>query len=336
MHQHQQQTKLAGSYSGSLAVDHALAGVGGAIISTVAFHPLDMIKIRLQVDVSARGEAVLGRAIRATRHVINTNGFQGLYRGLGANLAGNCASWGLYFAWYTWIKEQMAGGHTAETASGISTLSPGQHMVSGALAGALTQCMANPLWVVKTRICTTSKGDPAAYRGLMDGLWQIASKEGIRGLYKGLAPGLLGVAHGGVQFMAYEEMKRRLLRTKAKASADSFSMIEYAFMSSTSKVLALSITYPSQVLRSRLQQQPNVPGSKPMPATAVATGAPRMVSYSGLLDVVHKIIRTEGVSGFYKGFGPALFRVLPGNVITFLVYEKISEFFRGHATHRSV
>ncbi|KAJ2857028.1 mitochondrial FAD carrier protein flx1 [Coemansia erecta] len=311
------------------------------------FHPLDMIKIRLQVDVSARGEAILGRAIRATRHVVTTDRFQGLYRGLGANLAGNCASWGLYFAWYTWIKEQMAGGHTAETALGISTLSPGQHLVSGALAGALTQCMANPLWVVKTRICTTSKGDPAAYRGLIDGLWQIATKEGVRGLYKGLAPGLFGVAHGGIQFMAYEEMKKQLLRTKPKpkAQTDSFLMFEYAFMSSTSKVLALSITYPSQVLRSRLQQQPKISSgssssssssrSGPAPPSGVATGAPRMASYTGLTDVIRKIIKSEGVPGFYKGFGPALFRVLPGNIITFLVYEKISVFFRGHATRKS-
>ncbi|KAJ1844002.1 mitochondrial FAD carrier protein flx1 [Coemansia sp. RSA 2703] len=336
--QQQQQTKLAGSYSGSLAVDHALAGIGGAIVSTVAFHPLDMIKVRLQVDVSARGEAVLGRAVRATKHVIRSDGMRGLYRGLVANLAGNCASWGLYFAWYTWIKEQMAGGHTAETASGISTLSPAQHLFSGSLAGALTQCMANPLWVVKTRICTTSPKDPSSYRGLMDGLWQIATKEGIPGLYKGLAPGLLGVAHGGIQFMAYEELKRRFKNSRPNNAAGEFSMFQYALMSSSSKVLALSITYPSQVLRSRLQQQPkSTLTSLPSVATAtVATGAPRMVSYTGLFDVVSKMIRTEGVPGFYKGFGPALVRVLPGNIITFVVYERISGYFRGHATQTSI
>ncbi|KAJ1940627.1 mitochondrial FAD carrier protein flx1, partial [Kickxella alabastrina] len=272
-----------------------------------------------------RDEAVLGRAIRATRHVLSTDGIRGMYRGLSANLAGNCASWGLYFAWYTWIKEQMAGGQTAETRAGISTLSPGQHLGAGAAAGALTQCITNPLWVVKTRICTTSRGDAASYRGLIDGLRQIASKEGIRGLYKGLAPGLLGVAHGGLQFMAYEEMKRRRQRSK---SGGNFSLFEYAVMSSSSKVFALSSTYPTQVLRSRLQQQPEACVS----LAPGASGAPRMARYSGLSDVIGKIIKTEGVSGFYKGFGPALLRVLPGNIITFLVYEKISGFFRGNAT----
>ncbi|KAJ2556660.1 mitochondrial FAD carrier protein flx1 [Coemansia sp. RSA 1933] len=322
-----QTTQLAGSFSGSLAFDHALAGVGGAVVSTVSMHPLDLVKIRLQVDVASQDEAVLGRAVRATRHVISTDGIRGLYRGLGANLAGNCASWGLYFAWYTWIKDQMAGGRSAETKSGTSTLSPGQHLLAGAMAGALTQCMANPLWVVKTRICTTSRGDPASYRGLVDGLVQISRKEGIRGLYKGLAPGLLGVAHGGLQFMAYEEMKKQRLRWRQDHAADNtnnLTSIDFALMSSTSKVFALTITYPSQVLRSRLQQIPGAAG-------ATAAGAPRMATYNGLGDVLSKTLRLEGVSGLYKGFGPALLRVLPGNIVTFLVYEKIAGFFRSHA-----
>ncbi|KAJ2386720.1 mitochondrial FAD carrier protein flx1 [Coemansia sp. RSA 2559] len=220
----------------------------------------------------------------------------------------------------------MAGGHTAETKSGTSTLSPGQHLLAGAIAGALTQCMANPLWVVKTRICTTSRGDPASYRGLIDGLLQISRNEGIRGLYKGLAPGLLGVAHGGLQFMAYEEMKKRRLHWRQKhATNNDLTSVDFALMSSTSKVFALAITYPSQVLRSRLQQIPGTTGS-------AAAGAPRMATYTGLGDVFSKTIRLEGASGFYKGFGPALLRVLPGNIVTFLVYEKIAGFFRRHAS----
>ncbi|KAJ2321853.1 mitochondrial FAD carrier protein flx1 [Coemansia sp. RSA 2611] len=323
--QQSQQQKLAGSYSGSLALDHALSGVGGAIVSTTAFHPLDLVKIRLQVDTTSQNDAILGRAVRATRHVISTDGATGLYRGLTANLAGNCASWGLYFAWYTWIKDQMAGGRSAETVSGVSVLSPAQHLFAGAAAGALTQCMANPLWVVKTRVCTTSRSDPGAYRGLRDGLLQIASKEGLRGLYKGLAPGLLGVAHGGLQFMAYEDMKKRRLQAAHRPPAESFSSVELAVMSSSSKVFALAVTYPSQVLRSRLQQTPRLTG-------LASAGAPRMASYTGLGDVISKTFRTEGIVGFYKGFGPALLRVLPGNVLTFIVYEKIASTMRRNAT----
>ncbi|KAI9479852.1 mitochondrial FAD carrier protein [Coemansia mojavensis] len=322
--QQSQRESLAGSFSGSLALDQALSGIGGAIASTTVFHPLDLVKVRLQVDVASQKDAIFGRALRATKHVISTDGITGLYRGLSANLAGNCASWGLYFAWYTWIKDQMAGGRSAETAMGISVLSPTQHLLAGAGAGALTQCMANPLWVVKTRICTTSRSQPGAYRGVIDGLAQVAAKEGIRGLYKGLAPGLLGVAHGGLQFMAYEEMKRRWLHSQSRSSTGDFTSAELACMSASSKTFALSITYPSQVLRSRLQQTPGITSS-------AADGAPRMGSYSGLSDVIVKTFRSEGLIGFYKGYGPALLRVLPSNVLTFIVYEKIAGILRRSA-----
>jgi solute carrier family 25 folate transporter 32 len=57
-------------------------------------------------------------------------------------------------------------------------------------------------------MCTTSAQDSGAYRGLLDGLTQIARKEGLRGLYRGMVPALFGVSHGAVQFMAYEEMKK--------------------------------------------------------------------------------------------------------------------------------
>jgi solute carrier family 25 folate transporter 32 len=37
----------------------------------------------------------------------------------------------------------------------------------------------------------------------LDGLYQIAKYEGIKGLYKGMIPALFGTSHGALQFMAY-------------------------------------------------------------------------------------------------------------------------------------
>jgi hypothetical protein len=42
---------------------------------------------------------------------------------------------------------------------------------------------------------------------MVDALVKVYKMEGIRGLYKGLVPGMLGVSHGAIQFMTYEEMK---------------------------------------------------------------------------------------------------------------------------------
>ena len=42
---------------------------------------------------------------------------------------------------------------------------------------------------------------------MIDALVKTYRYEGIRGLYKGFVPGVFGVSHGALQFMAYEEMK---------------------------------------------------------------------------------------------------------------------------------
>lgn len=110
-------------------------------------------------------------------------------------------------------------------------LGPTMHMMAAAQSGALTLVLTNPIWVVKTRLCLqygVPDGKSVEYRGMVQALAHIYKEEGIRGLYKasclvlscwqlkynflfnylqGFVPGMLGVSHGAIQFMTYEEMK---------------------------------------------------------------------------------------------------------------------------------
>ena len=98
-------------------------------------------------------------------------------------------------------------------------LAPGMHMLAAAQSGVLTLAMTNPIWVVKTRLCLQYDAVTAAgggggdgkrtYKGMLDAFYKIGRYEGVRGLYKGFVPGLWGVSHGAIQFMAYEELKNR-------------------------------------------------------------------------------------------------------------------------------
>ncbi|KAI8865828.1 putative mitochondrial folate carrier protein Flx1 [Ramicandelaber brevisporus] len=311
------------SWTWSPAVDHGLAGIGAGFVSTFTLHPLDFIKTRLQVDDTARGKQkpLIGRSITVVRSAwINEGGLRSLYRGLTPNLAGNVTSWGLYLFWYNGIKQRMAEYNLDNSNS--DQLSSVQFLSAAALGGALTQLCANPLWVVKTRMCTTSSGQQGSYRGLWDGLSTIARTEGIRGLYRGLVPGLMGCTHGAFQFMAYEEMrrwrsnqlKRRYSSSSSSSSDAKLSAFDITIMSSTSKVFAALVTYPVQVIRARLQN----------PKTAV--------KYSGFFDAVRKMAMSEGPLGFYKGLGPNIARMLPGSIITFNVMEFLSALMARHAT----
>lgn len=88
------------------------------------------------------------------------------------------------------------------------SLGPTMHMLAAAESGALTLLLTNPIWVVKTRLCLQyDAAGSAEYRGMVHALAEIYRTEGIRGLYRGFVPGMLGVSHGAIQFMTYEEMK---------------------------------------------------------------------------------------------------------------------------------
>ncbi|GFW64197.1 hypothetical protein TNCV_709021 [Trichonephila clavipes] len=78
--------------------EHLLAGIGGGVTSTLALHPLDLLKIRFAVNdgqlVTRPNYQGLGNAVTT---IIKEEGFQGLYRGVTPNCWGAGASWGLYF-----------------------------------------------------------------------------------------------------------------------------------------------------------------------------------------------------------------------------------------------
>ncbi|KAI8912950.1 mitochondrial carrier domain-containing protein [Powellomyces hirtus] len=290
------------TFTGNIATDQALAGFTAGAVSTVLLHPMDLVKTRFQCKFSYY------HSIQLTFASIwkNEGGIRGLYRGVSPNFAGATASWGMYFWWYTIIKDWMRENPNEQ-------LGAAQHLLASAEAGALTAVCTNPFWVVKTRMCATRAADVGAYRSLADGLTRMWREEGLRGFYKGMIPAFFGVSHGALQFMAYEEMKKlRMNSMKGKKDVNKMDTLEYITMAATSKIFATVCTYPYQVLRSRLQSQ---------------IGHENTL-YNGVIGTVKTIYRNEAIGGFYKGMGINIVRVLPGTCVTFGVYEGMSKIFR--------
>ncbi|XP_052763903.1 mitochondrial folate transporter/carrier-like isoform X2 [Mya arenaria] len=284
--------------------EYLAAGVSGGVISTLALHPLDLVKIRFQVH-EGYGVALTRRPqyqglIHALKSIFSTGGFQGLYQGVTPNFVGAGMSWGLYFFFYNSIKTWMQEGNTKKA------LAAKEHMLIAAEAGLLTLALTNPIWVTKTRMCLQYEAGAASstqYKGMLDALVKLWKYEGIRGYYKGFVPGILGIAHGAIQFTLYEEMKNRYNQHKGRSIDYRLGTLEYLGMSAVSKIIAATCTYPYQVLRSRLQEQHS--------------------TYTGVIDVVRKIFKYEGVRGFYKGIPVYLVHVTPNICIVFMIYEYV-------------
>jgi len=306
------------SFFPSAALDHAAAGIGAGVAAVFCMHPLDLLKTRLQTSTSPGKGNVFKHIWLSLGEIYAKDGVKGLYRGVGPNIAGNASSWGLYFLFYNMLKKRGTEGG-AELTSALTLL-------YAAEASAATAILTNPIWVVKVRMFTTDPKDPTAYRNLRHGLSNIYQTEGLRGLYRGTLLALVGVSNGALQFMAYERIKTLAFKQKRRSferagkpwttEDDKLSNITYIMASGASKIFALGISYPYQVVRARIQNN----------ATAHL--------YPNIPTCITRTYSEAGIRGFYRGLGTNLVRVLPGTCVTFVVYENIAWLLRRAAARR--
>ncbi|QPG73649.1 hypothetical protein FOA43_000961 [Brettanomyces nanus] len=302
-------TPSASWHPGSRAVE-MIAGLSAGFVTTVVSHPLDFIKLRMQLDVTSATqwqafhriyEDLMRSSSTTASRTSSRKLIQSIYRGVGPNLVGSTAAWALYFTFYREYKNLMLDYHHSE--HNDSNLNSGQYLLCAFEAGWTTSLITNPIWVIKTRMISTSRSTPGAYTSIWDGIKQIFIHEGFKGYYKGLSPALVNVSQGALQFSIYDTFKHHLILKEGQTERD-LTTLEYLYASATSKMLATISLYPLQVIRSRLQVNSN----KHM---------------ESVVYLVHKMATQEGLKGFYKGIVANLIRVVPATCITFTVYENM-------------
>ncbi|KAH8821503.1 mitochondrial carrier protein-like protein [Xylogone sp. PMI_703] len=306
----------------SPALVETIAGLTAGSVSTLAVHPLDVIKTRLQIHRSVTRTPINSLQVLRT---LTTNGhaIQNLYRGLTPNLLGNATSWSLFFSFKSIAEKQIAIFHSQSLGhrqllggdiedariSRANLLSPLDYFAASGIAGLLVTFATNPIWVLKTRMLSSDKGSAGAYASMWHGARQIWHADGVRGFYRGVGISCLGVSHGAVQFGVYDPLKnlwRKYLFRHGHVRDEKLSNSATLAISSTAKIVAGTVTYPYQVIRSRLQ-----------------TYDAEERFGRGISGVVSRVWQEEGFKGFYRGVGASVLKVLPATWVTFLVYENM-------------
>ncbi|EKD00808.1 carrier protein rim2 [Trichosporon asahii var. asahii CBS 8904] len=251
-------------------------------------------------------------------------GWRALYKGLGPSLVGIIPARAINFYFYPTSKAFLA-----RTFPNAGEDSPLVHLGAAVIAGVCTATGTNPIWVVKTRLQLSARkrAESAAVRSAQKAAHtplaqrapatsavamtvDIVRNEGISGLYRGLSASYLGVSEGVIQWVLYERFKK--LGRQAAGDLEKQSWASYVGTvvgaSGGAKAVASLITYPHEVIRTRLRQ-PAVNG---------------VVKYTGLLQTLKLIVKEEGVASLYSGLTAHMFRVVPNAACMFLIYELVA------------
>ena len=327
--------------------EHLFAGTIAGSFTTIALYPLDLIKVRYQVHEGVGPAYTSISSAFAT--IVSKEGVHGLYQGAVPALLASAASWGGYFYFYENAKQRKLQAYssfdmTSSSSSGSScnsnnnnnsgssssssdnsgcdekhSLGSIDNYLAGIEAGCIMVFLTNPFWLIKTRlqIQGTQKAITKQYRGFLDALITIPREEGFLGLYKGIIPALLLTSHGAIQFTVYEYLKKFSAQLRAPQDRHKQPAAVSMIIGGISKIVAATVTYPYQVVKSRLQQREALP----LPEQ-IARNRKTRAKYTGTIDCLQKIYINEGFKGYFKGAVPNILRVAPSAALTLLVYEE--------------
>ncbi|KAH3667737.1 hypothetical protein WICMUC_005269 [Wickerhamomyces mucosus] len=304
---------------------HFVAGGVGGMAGAVCTSPFDVVKTRLQSDVYSlayrkamksnnfllQGMQHFKETFNIIGSVYKNEGFTALFKGLGPNLVGVIPARSINFFTYGMGKEFISKNfnHGNDEDSWI-------HLLAAINAGIVTSTATNPIWLVKTRL-QLDKSASKQYKNSWDCIKTVVKKEGILALYKGLAASYLGSAESTLQWVLYEQMKT-LIKVKSEELARSGhertsldSVLEWCARSGSAgfaKFIASLVTYPHEVIRTRLRQAPTE-GGKPR--------------YTGVIQCFKLVMKEEGLVSMYGGLTPHLLRTVPNSIIMFGTWELV-------------
>jgi solute carrier family 25 folate transporter 32 len=273
----------------------AAAGAFSGLASALIVNPLDVVKIRVQNSYKRS-------SMDCCREIWITEGSRGFVRGMATTAIAYSLDKAIWFSSYVKIKRILA------TVLDIPSQSFINQFYSSVISSAITILSTNPLWMIRTRLMTQPLSvtkNSYYYSSILNAISTIYRNEGFTAFYKGLGPSFLGISHVAIQFPLYEQIKIYLKKDKGSDDLEKSSIL---MASSLSKIIASLITYPHEVVRTRLQTQ---------------IGNAADAKYQSLVQSIRMIYKEEGMSSFYKGIGINFIRTVPTTAFSLLTYEML-------------
>ncbi|CAL8333712.1 unnamed protein product [Merluccius merluccius] len=289
----QERQDSTNSASGSLAKAHPvlkafMCGSLSGTCSTLLFQPLDLVKTRLQMLQSnvKPGTPMVGM-FTMFLHVIRTENFFGLWKGVSPSFVRCVPGVGIYFSTFYSLKQHFIQDHSPNA---------GQAVLLGAGARTVAGVSMLPVTVIKTRF----ESGRFNYVSVAGALSSVYKTEGIRALFSGLTATLLRDApFSGIYVMFYSQAKKALPQ---EVSCTVYVPLVNFGCGVVAGVLASLVTQPADVVKTHIQ---------------VST-----LPFS-MSQAIRYIYTETGLWGFFRGALPRSLRRTLMAAMAWTVYEQL-------------
>lgn len=278
-------------------------GSVGAAIGGACAHPLDLIKVRMQLQAEGTKLTML----QMGPHIVRNEGPLGLFKGVDASAARQLVYSGVRFGMYDMLK-----GFCGESQRPLSTI---EKVLCAAVAGATGAFAGNPGDLAMVRMQADGKLPPEqrrGYRNIFDAVGKIARQEGVLSMWRtGVVPNMNRATIITVgQLAAYDTCKEVFvdyLGMKEGVGLHLSSSFGAAFIASV-------MSNPVDVAKTRLMNQRPEEG-KPL-------------LYKSTVQTMTTIVQQEGPLALYKGFAATFARQCPYVVITWVTVERLKKIMK--------
>ncbi|XP_059168962.1 mitochondrial thiamine pyrophosphate carrier-like isoform X2 [Physella acuta] len=292
---------------------HALAGAVSGAASRALTQPLDVIKIRFQLQVEPLNNTPQSKykgLVQAFQCIIKEEGTAALWKG---HIPAQILSVVYGVAQYSSFEILTKGIWQYLPEALTTTYRPITHTVCGGISGSLATAFIFPIDVIRTRF--VAQGEPKLYISLTHAVTSIMRKEGIGGFYRGLIPSLIQIGpQMGFQFGFYSLFTGLWNKSLGILPTRQAESLEAIVCGSGSGALSKLMIYPLDVVKKRLQVQGFEEARK-------FFGVVR--NYNGLIHCVILSIQEEGIRSLFKGLYPSLLKAALVSGINFCVYENV-------------
>ncbi|XP_060213143.1 mitochondrial uncoupling protein 5-like [Lycium barbarum] len=300
-----------------------------SIIAGCSTHPLDLIKVRMQLQGEASGTVNPVQTLRpalafhpSNAHVpvaprvgpisvgvriIQQEGVAALYSGVSATVLRQTLYSTTRMGLYDMLKTKWTDPDT-------NNMPLGKKIVAGLIAGGIGAAVGNPADVAMVRMQADGRLPSAQrrnYKSVVDAITQMCKSEGVTSLWRGSSltvnRAMLVTAS---QLASYDEFKEMILRKDIMKDG----LGTHVTASFAAGFVAAVVTNPVDVIKTRVMNMKVEPGKAP--------------PYRGALDCAMTTIKAEGPMALYKGFIPTISRQGPFTIVLFVTLEQVRKLLK--------